>query len=258
MDCNNQGSVAFVTGGSSGIGKAIVEKIAQQGGKAIIIDINEVGEELACNLGGNVIFIKADVTSEEDVTLALDEAKRRFGGINVVVNCAGIVEWGVPYDFEASKACPLEIYKRVMDVNALGTFNVSRLAAGMMATNVPDENQQRGVIINIASIMATDPREDMCAYAISKAAVKGMTLPLARCFATKGIRVVCLCPGFTATPMLAGYPQEAIDQLMNSVNLSPKRLAKPEEIAHMVQCIIENPYINAETINISGGYHYSK
>ncbi|XP_008553355.1 3-hydroxyacyl-CoA dehydrogenase type-2-like [Microplitis demolitor] len=262
MDKKMKEVVAVVTGGSSGVGKSIVERIINNNGKVIVIDINEEkGEILAKTLGNNVLFIKADVTSENEIKQALDKIKEEkiFSGINVLINCAGIVEWGVPYDFDGNTPLPLENYKRVMDVNALGTFNITRLVINVMIENLPDANNQRGVIINIGSVMATDGREDLFAYCVSKAAVVGMTLPLARAVASKGIRVVTLSPGYVDTPMARTMgPIEKINQAMLELNLFPKRIGQPEEIAHVVQCIIENPFINAVNITVSGGYHYVK
>ncbi|XP_015126432.1 3-hydroxyacyl-CoA dehydrogenase type-2 [Diachasma alloeum] len=257
MKTKMQHVIAFVTGGTSGIGRAIVERIINQGGKAAILDRAVEGRKLAEELGANAIFCKVDVTSEEDVQQALTQVKEQFGGINVVINCAGIAIVHHPYDFETETAHPLEIYRKVMDVNALGTFNVTRLAAGVMAANMPDENQQRGLFINIVSIWAHDAPSCGVAYAASKAAVRGMTIPLARSFAPKGIRVVTIAPGYVDTPMaIERRRNEALHKITIAGLLTPKRMAFPDEIAHLAQCIIENPYINAVNMEISGGFHY--
>ncbi|CAG5074256.1 Similar to HSD17B10: 3-hydroxyacyl-CoA dehydrogenase type-2 (Homo sapiens) [Cotesia congregata] len=237
MEAKMKKVVAVVTGGSSGVGKSIVERIIRNEGRVIVIDIDEEkGQAVAKSLGSNVVFVKADVTSEKEVKEALAIAKNTFLKINVLINCAGIVKWGAPYDFERNAALSIESFQKVMDVNALGTFNVTRLVAGLMGENEPDENGERGVIINIGSVLAADGNVDFFAYSVSKATVVGMTIPLARAFADKAIRV-------------------QLNEAMLKLNLFPKRLGQPEEIAHLIQCVIENPFINAVNLTISGGFH---
>ncbi|XP_043267875.1 3-hydroxyacyl-CoA dehydrogenase type-2-like isoform X2 [Venturia canescens] len=251
-------TIAFVTGGASGIGQAVVSRIINHGGRVMIVDIDHNGKQFAESLGHRAEFVLADVTSEVEITRALSEAEKKFGGINVVINAAAIATVEDPYDFENFKPHSLESYKRIMDVNVLGTFNVMRLAAGVLAKNVPDENNQRGVIVNIASILSFDAPGGMIAYGISKAAVAGMTLPMARAFASKGIRVAAVAPGFIDTPMASSLKAlcDGIFAPLDVVMLSPKRMGQPDEIAHMIQTIIENPMINAQVIRVDGGYTF--
>ncbi|KAH0551908.1 3-hydroxyacyl-CoA dehydrogenase type-2-like [Cotesia glomerata] len=257
MEAKMKKVVAVVTGGSSGVGKSIVERIIRNEGRVIVIDIDEEkGQAVAKSLGSNVVFVKADVTSEKEVKEALAIAKDKFLRINVLINCAGIVKWGAPYDFQRNAALSIESFQKVMDVNALGTFNVTRLVAGLMGENEPDENGERGMIINIGSVLAADGNVDFFAYSVSKATVVGMTIPLARAFADKAIRVVAVSPGYLDTPMTRNeFPIEKLNEAMLKLNLFPKRLGQPEEIAHLIQCVIENPFINAVNLTISGGFH---
>lgn len=251
-------TVALITGGGSGIGKAIATRIILHGGRVVIVDTNPDGSKDISNFSARAKYVVADVTSETDIKQALEFAKKSFGGINVVINAAGIAAHEDPYNFVTNKPHSLDLYKRLMDVNALGTFNVTILAAGLIAANPPDENNQRGVIINVSSILAYDPPGYFVAYSATKAAVSGMTLPLARAFAPKGIRVVAVAPGFIDTPMAAALKEVSKRQFgsVELVNLSPKRQGSADEIAHMMQCIIENPFINAENIRVDGGYRY--
>jgi len=243
-------SVFLVTGGASGLGEATVRRIVADGGKAVIMDVNEAsGAALVAELGAAVRFVKTDVCSEADVQKAVDVALNELGGLHGAINCAGI---GTP-EKALGKEGPasLERFNRVIQVNLVGTFNVIRLAAAAMAKLAPNEEGERGVIINTASVAAFDGQIGQPAYSASKAGVVGMTLPLAREFSRYGIRVVTIAPGLFETPMLMALPQEARDSLGASVPF-PARLGRPVEFASLAASIIGNPMLNGETIRLDG------
>lgn len=243
--------VAIVTGGASGLGEATVRTIVAGGGRAAILDRPQSpGEALAAELGPKAaIFVPADVTSEEEVKAAVDKTVATFGKVNACVNCAGV---GIAVR-TLSKGGPhaLDMFHMVLKVNLLGTFNTLRLAAAAMATNEPNEDKERGVIINTASIAAFDGQIGQAAYSASKGGVVGMTLPIARDLASLGIRVCTIAPGTFDTPMLALLPQEHRDALGAGIPF-PSRLGKPTEFAALAKHIIENPMLNGETIRIDG------
>jgi 3-hydroxyacyl-CoA dehydrogenase/3-hydroxy-2-methylbutyryl-CoA dehydrogenase len=244
-------SISLVTGGASGLGKATVERFAKQGAKVVMVDLpNSNGEALARELGDNVIFQPTDVTSEGQVLAALDAAEKEFGGhVNTVVNCAGI---GVAMKTVGKKgAHPLELFQKCLEVNTMGTFNVIRLSADRMSTIEPDEDGGRGVIVNTASVAAYDGQIGQAAYAASKGAIVGMTLPIARDLASMGIRVNTIAPGLFLTPLLEGLPEKVQHQLGQSVPF-PSRLGNPDEYAHLVQAIVENPMMNGEVVRCDG------
>lgn len=241
---------ALVTGGASGLGAAVVKAISDRGGKAAILDFDEAkGTGLAAELGVSALFCKTDVTAENDVAAAIDAAAGRFGKINVVVNSAGITMSAKT----VGKKGPMDLsaFERVLRINCTGTFNVIRLAAVKMSGNAPNDEGERGVIISTASIAAFDGQIGQAAYAASKAAIVGMTLPIARDLASTGIRNVTIAPGIFNTPMMAAFPEEVKASLGQSVPF-PQRLGKPDEYAGLVLHIIENPMINGETIRLDG------
>lgn len=241
---------ALVTGGASGLGAAVVKAIAAGGGKAVILDYDEEkGDALAAELGASVIFCKTDVTAESDVAAAIDAATGTFGKINAAVNSAGITMSAKT----VGRKGPMDLraFERVLRVNCTGTFNVIRLAAAKMSGNAPNEEGERGVIINTASIAAFDGQIGQAAYAASKAAIVGMTLPIARDLSASGIRNVTIAPGIFDTPMMASFPEEVKASLGQSVPF-PQRLGKPDEYAGLVLHIIGNPMINGETIRLDG------
>jgi NAD(P)-dependent dehydrogenase (short-subunit alcohol dehydrogenase family) len=244
-------AVAIVTGGASGLGEATVRTIVAGGGRAVILDRpDSAGEKLAGELGAkSAIFAAADVTSEEQCKAAIDRAVATFGKINVNVNCAGV---GIAVR-TLSKQGPhsLDLFNKVLQVNLLGTFNTLRLAAAAMATNEPNEEKERGVIINTASIAAYDGQIGQAAYSASKGGVVGMTLPIARDLASLGIRVCTIAPGTFDTPMLALLPQEHRDALGAGIPF-PSRLGRPTEFAALAKHIIENSMLNGETIRLDG------
>ncbi|KAG5670047.1 hypothetical protein PVAND_000333 [Polypedilum vanderplanki] len=245
-------AVALVTGGGSGLGRAVVERFARAGSKVVIGDLKQSpGEELAKELGNNVTFVPMDVTSENDVNEALHVAKSKFGGLHVAVNCAGIAVAVKTYNFNKKTAHSLESFAKVINVNTNGTFNVTRLAAGLIGENDPDKDGQRGVIINTASVAAFDGQIGQAAYAASKAAVVGMTLPIARDLSVQGIRVVTIAPGLFDTPMLQALPDKIRSFLAKTVPF-PQRLGDPDEFAQLVESIVDNPMLNGEVIRLDG------
>lgn len=246
-----QDVVAVVTGGASGLGEGTVSTIVENGGKAVIFDLNEEKANKLIEKYGeaSVYFVKTDVTSEESVKEAFSKAKNVFGEFNVVVNCAGIVLGEKVVKKEGIHS--LEAFQKIINVNLIGTFNVIRLASEYMIGNAPNEFGERGVIINTASVAAFDGQIGQAAYSASKGGVVGMTLPIAREFARYGIRVMSIAPGIFETPMFDILPEKARESLGAMVPF-PSRLGKPSEYAHLAKSIIENPMLNGEVIRLDG------
>ncbi|MCO5190786.1 MAG: 3-hydroxyacyl-CoA dehydrogenase [Anaerolineae bacterium] len=244
-----QGKTFLVTGGSSGLGAACVQRFADHGANLIILDLNEeAGIQLAA-AHENVWFSRCDVSSEVDVQRAIDLALEKTGSLHGAVNCAGIA---IAQKVVSSRGIhPLDAFARVLTVNVVGTFNVMRLAATAMAELEPDENGERGVFINTASVAAYDGQIGQAAYAASKGGIVAMTLPIARELARYGIRVMTIAPGIFKTPMLAGLPEKAQISLGQQVPF-PSRLGDPDEFAMLAQQIIENPMLNGEVIRLDG------
>ncbi|HEY6966838.1 MAG TPA: 3-hydroxyacyl-CoA dehydrogenase [Burkholderiales bacterium] len=241
-------SIFLVTGGASGLGAATAQMAAANGAKVVIADLQaELGEKLAKEIGGK--YCKCDVTSEADGKAAVEMAVKSFGGLQVLVNCAGI---GVA-ERTIGKEAPHDLarFTRVITINLIGTFNMIRLAADAMAKAGPNAAGERGVIINTASVAAFDGQIGQAAYSASKGGVVGMTLPIARDLSRNGIRVVTIAPGLFLTPMLLGLPKEAQDSLGKQVPF-PSRLGKPEEYAQLARSIVENEMLNGETIRLDG------
>ncbi|WP_413303064.1 3-hydroxyacyl-CoA dehydrogenase [Bacillus sp. 1P10SD] len=247
---NVKASLAIVTGGASGLGEATVRNIFEKGGKAVIFDQSEEkGKRLESELGEAVLFLKVDVTKEEDIHEAVNKAADFLGEVNTLVNCAGI---GIAEKvIGRNGAHNLSLFSRVINVNLIGTFNVIRIAAEKMSGNKVNEQNERGVIINTASVAAFDGQIGQAAYSASKGGIVGMTLPIARELARFGIRVMTIAPGLFHTPMFDTLPQEARDSLGKMVPFPP-RLGYPAEYAQLVQSIIENPMLNGETIRLDG------
>ena len=244
------GKVALVTGGASGLGLAAVKELFRAGASVVIADLpTSEGETVAKELGDRALFGPADVTIEQDVQNAIDAAVDGFGGLHVVVNCAGV---GFPGRVLTREGGPtdLERFEFVVRVNLIGTFNVIRLAAAQIASQEP-EDEERGVIVNTASIAAFDGQIGQSAYAASKGGIVGMTLPIARDLATRLIRCVSIAPGTFDTPMLGGLPEEARAKLAEAIP-HPNRLGRPEEFAQLVRHVVENPMLNGETIRLDG------
>jgi NAD(P)-dependent dehydrogenase (short-subunit alcohol dehydrogenase family) len=241
-------SIFLVTGGASGLGAATAQMAAANGAKVVIADLQaELGEKLAKEIGGK--YCKCDVTSEADGKAAVAATVQSFGGLHVLVNCAGI---GVA-ERTIGKDAPHDLarFTRVITINLIGTFNMIRLAADAMAKASPNAAGERGVIINTASVAAYDGQIGQAAYSASKGGVVGMTLPIARDLSRNGIRVVTIAPGLFLTPMLLGLPKEAQDSLGKQVPF-PSRLGKPEEYAQLARSIVENEMLNGETIRLDG------
>ncbi|CAG5126733.1 unnamed protein product [Candidula unifasciata] len=244
--------VGLVTGGASGLGRGTVERFVRQGAKVILCDLpTSKGQEIATALGENCLFAPTDVTSEDDVSKALELAKSRFGRLDTAVNCAGIAVAFKTYNFNKKLPHVLADFQKVLMVNTAGTFNVIRLAAGLIGENEPNADGQRGVIVNTASVAAFDGQMGQAAYSASKGAIVGMTLPIARDLASQGIRVVTVAPGLFDTPLLASLPDKVKKFLCSTIPF-PSRLGNPDEYAHLVQSIIENPLLNGEVIRLDG------
>ncbi|KAH8299227.1 hypothetical protein KR044_000646, partial [Drosophila immigrans] len=244
--------VSLVTGGASGLGRATAERLAKQGASVVLADLpSSKGNEVAKELGDKVIFVPVDVTSEQDVSAALQTAKDKFGRLDLTVNCAGTAVAVKTFNFNKGVAHKLEDFQRVLNINTAGTFNVIRLSAGLMGANAPNADGQRGVIVNTASVAAFDGQIGQAAYSASKAAVVGMTLPIARDLSTQGIRICTIAPGLFNTPMLAALPEKVRTFLAKSIPF-PQRLGEPSEYAQLVQAIYENPLLNGEVIRLDG------
>jgi len=243
--------VGLITGGASGLGGATAQRFAAAGAKIVIADLNEAaGIGLANQLGAASTFIKTDVANEGDMQAAIEKALSEFGNLHILVNCAGVAEAMKTYHHERGPH-PLDRFERVIRVNLIGTFNAIRLAAYQIRHNEPDENGERGVIINTASVAAFDGQIGQVAYSASKGGVVGMTLPIARDLARDGIRVVTIAPGIFDTPMMAGLPEAARASLGQQVPF-PSRLGQPAEYAQLAQHIVENPMLNGEVIRLDG------
>jgi len=247
-----KGVVGLVTGGASGLGRATVERFVREGARVTLCDLPySQGAKLADELGDDCIFAPVDVTNPEDVQAALAQTKDKFGRLDATINCAGIGSACRVYNFKRNQAHPFEDFVKIQMVNTCGTFNVTRLAVGLMGANEPDEDNQRGVVVNTASVAAFEGQIGQVAYAASKGAIVGMTLPMARDLAQQGIRVNTIAPGLFDTPLLQSLPDKVRDFLAKTVP-NPSRLGSPDEFAALVQTIVLNRMINGETIRLDG------
>jgi NAD(P)-dependent dehydrogenase (short-subunit alcohol dehydrogenase family) len=241
----------LVTGGSSGLGEACVRRLVAAGANVIIADLNaEAGRQLSAECGEQTRFVQVNVVDEDEVATAVATATHEFGGLQGVINCAGIGIAAKVLDREGNPH-DLNLFSKVIQVNLIGTFNVIRLAAATMIQAEPNEVGERGVIINTASVAAFDGQIGQAAYSASNGGIVGMTLPLARDLAREGIRVVTIAPGIFDTPMLAGLPEKARQSLGQQVPF-PSRLGRPDEYAALAQHIIENEMLNGEVIRLDG------
>jgi len=247
---NLKDRVAVVTGGASGLGEACVRDLLKNGAKVAILDFAaDRGEKIAAELGKDVIFAQADVANEEAVQAAIKKTIDAFGAIHIVINCAGtgdaikVLSKKGPY--------PLAAFNRILQINLVGTFNVIRLAVEQMVKNEPNEEGEKGVIINTASVAAFDGQIGQASYSASKAGIVGMTLPIARECADYGIRVMTIAPGIFDTPLLASLPEAARVALGKMVPFPP-RLGRPVEYAALARHIIENTMLNGEVIRLDG------
>jgi NAD(P)-dependent dehydrogenase (short-subunit alcohol dehydrogenase family) len=241
---------AVVTGGASGLGHAVARHIIGAGGRVCLLDVQEgPGQAAASALGVNCCYAKCDVTSETEVNSAMETAAKTLGGINLLVNCAGVIGAGRVLGKNGPMAG--DFFTRVVMINLVGTFLCDKAAAAIMQGNAPNADGERGVIIHTSSVAAFEGQIGQAAYSATKAAVAGMTLPIARELAMFGIRVCSLAPGIFATPMLGAMPPEVQESLGRQVPF-PARLGRPEEFAALVQTIFEVSYLNGETIRLDG------
>ena len=241
---------ALVTGGVSGLGLSVAQRIVAAGGKVCLLDINDqAGPKVAKELGHDTCYIHTDVTSEAAVIRAVDESLDAHGSINLAVNCAGVIGAGRVLGREA----PMELsfFTHTIMINLVGSFNVAKAAAERMQHNEPGEDGERGLIVNTASVAAYEGQIGQAAYSASKGGVVGMTLPMAREFARIGIRVMTIAPGIFWTPMVDNMPQHVQESLGASIPF-PTRLGKAEEFAGLVEHVAENAYLNGTTIRLDG------
>jgi NAD(P)-dependent dehydrogenase (short-subunit alcohol dehydrogenase family) len=248
-----ENSIAVITGGASGLGEATVRRIVAGGGKAAIFDLNEArGTALAKELGANAIFAKVDVADEASAEAGFAAVRQAFGATHICVNCAGI-PGKIGRIVGKSGPMALADFKRAIDVNLVGTFNICRLAAAEMLKNDPSpETGERGVIVNTSSLAGIEGQMGQIPYAASKAGVVGMMLPMVRDLSQFGVRVNTIAPGLFETPMGAGAPLELKEKLISTLEF-PKRMGAPAEYAALVAHLIENSYINGELIRIDAG-----
>jgi NAD(P)-dependent dehydrogenase (short-subunit alcohol dehydrogenase family) len=246
-----EGIGAAVTGGASGLGEATARALAARGARVAILDLNaERGEKIAAELGSEAFFAKVDVADEAAVSAALDRAVGDFGGLRACINCAGIGSAARTVD-KRGEPFPLKTFRKTIEVNLIGTFNVLRLAAARMGKNDPDPGGERGVVVNTASVAAFEGQIGQAAYSASKGGVVGMTLPIARDLATLGIRVCTIAPGLFATPLLMQMPEPARQALAATIPF-PRRLGDPSEYASLACEIVRNGMLNGETIRLDG------
>ena len=241
---------ALISGGASGLGLAAAHHLVSNGAKVALLDINdEAGAAAAEELGDDACYIRTNVTSEADITGAVKEAAQNIGGLNVAINCAGIIGAGRVLGREAPME--LSLFTNTIMVNLVGSFNVAKAAANLMQHNEAGEDGERGVIISTASVAAFEGQVGQAAYAASKGGIVGMTLPMARELSRFGIRVMTIAPGIFWTPMVDGMPEHIQEALSASIPF-PSRLGKPKEFAAMAAGIIENSYLNGTTIRLDG------
>jgi NAD(P)-dependent dehydrogenase (short-subunit alcohol dehydrogenase family) len=239
---------ALVTGGVSGLGLAVARHVISHGGRAVMLDVNEeAGAAASAEL--NTAFIRTDVTSEEGVMSSVKEAAEAMGGLNVAMNCAGVIGAGRVLGREAPM--PLSLFSNTININLVGSFNVAKAAADVMQHNEPGEDGERGVIINTASVAAYEGQIGQAAYSASKGGLVGMTLPMARELARFGIRVMTIAPGIFWTPMVDGMPDHVQESLSASIPF-PSRLGRADEFAVLAANIMESTYLNGTTIRLDG------
>jgi NAD(P)-dependent dehydrogenase (short-subunit alcohol dehydrogenase family) len=241
---------AVVTGGASGLGYATAQRLLAGGARVTLLDVNQdAGAHAVSTLGANARFEKADVTNESAVDAAIERAQREMGGLNLAVNCAGVA-W--PRRIVNKEGpMPGEFFRKVVEINLIGTLLVSKAASAAMSKNAPNPEGERGLIVMTASVAAFDGQIGQVAYSASKGGVVSMTLPMARDLASSGIRVMTIAPGIFKTPMMASLPQEAQDSLGKQVPFPP-RLGRPEEYAALVAHLCENVMLNGECIRLDG------
>ena len=251
MDLHNK--VAVVTGGASGLGRAAAQALVEGGASVVIFDMNaEAGAVAVDELGADKArFIKLDVSSGADAEAGFAKIIDDLGHVDICVNCAGIAIGAKTINREG-ETHDLDLYRKVIEVNLIGSFNISRYAAAAMARNKPDKESEKGVIVNTASIAAYDGQMGQCAYSATKGGIVSMTLPMARDLASQGIRVNSIAPGVMATPLMLGMPENVQDGIVGNIPF-PKRMGEPSEFGQLVVHIVENSYLNGETIRLDGG-----
>jgi NAD(P)-dependent dehydrogenase (short-subunit alcohol dehydrogenase family) len=241
---------AVITGGASGLGNAVAQYVVAKGGKAVILDVQEgPGRAAAASLGANARFVRTDVTSEAEVNAAMDTAREFMDGINLLVNCAGVVGAGRVL----GKSGPMsgDFFAKVIHINLIGTFLCDKAAANLMQHNTPSADGERGLLIHTSSVAAFEGQIGQAAYSATKAGLAGMTLPIAREFARFGIRCVSIAPGIFHTPMMDAMSPELQASLASQIPF-PSRLGQPSEFAQLVGSIFEIPMLNGETIRLDG------
>lgn len=252
MDIRNK--VAVISGGASGLGRAAAQALVDQGAMVALFDLNEeAGQQAVKELGAdNAIFVPVDVTDTDSVSKGIRATIDSYGALHLCLNCAGIAPAKKVLNRE-NEAMPLEDFTRTIEVNLIGSFNLARLAAEQMAKNEPlGEAGERGVIINTASVAAYEGQMGQAAYAASKGGIVGLTLPMARDLAKSGIRVNTIAPGIMGTPMLLSMPDKVQENLVADIQF-PKRMGLPQEFGALAVHIMENAYLNGETIRLDGG-----
>lgn len=241
---------ALISGGASGLGHAVAQRVIDTGGEVAILDVNdEQGQAVVAALGERAFFVRTDVSDEEQVETAVAAARERFDGITLSVSCAGIL--GAARVLGRDGPMPAELFTRVIHVNLIGSFLLAKAAAQAMGDNPENPDGERGVIVNTASVAAFEGQIGQAAYSASKGGVVSMTLPMAREFARLGIRVVTIAPGIFHTPMMDGMPEQVRESLGAQVPFPP-RLGRPDEFAQMVAAVYANPMINGTTIRLDG------
>jgi NAD(P)-dependent dehydrogenase (short-subunit alcohol dehydrogenase family) len=250
-----EGKVALVNGGASGLGAAAARMLAGEGAHVVIADVNEpAGNALAHELGQKSRFVRADVSDADQAEAAVKKAMSDFGSLHILIQCAGIAD--AQRVIVKTGPADLQRFSNVIRINLIGTFNMARLAAWVMAPNAPNEEGERGVIVNTASVAAYDGQVGQAAYSASKGGIAAMTLPLARDLSGVGIRVMAIAPGIFDTPMMGGMPDDVRASLGAMVPF-PKRLGKPSEYAQLARDIIGNPMLNGEVIRLDGAIRMS-
>lgn len=243
---------ALVTGGASGIGRAVAGELTAAGGAVALLDRpGSAGQEVAAELGQRAVFIPCDITDSDRLPEAVDLAAQRLGGLNVLVSCAGISD-PTPLLDRTGAARPLDRFRRVVEVNLVGLYAVLTQAVARIAQEEPDDDGERGVVVNLSSIAAYEGQIGQSAYAATKGAVAALTLPMARELAPHGIRVLTICPGIMDTPMLAGM-SDTVRQSLTALPLFPRRLGDPAEVAALVRSSLEIGYLNGTVVRLDGG-----